>query len=94
MLTQPLWVSHVQLKTVLLDCRQRLLDQRTLSSDPSAYNTRGVDNAEPEVCMKEPLREIDLAKEGPSLTYLDKRLKGYENVATVVPGSNSIFCKT
>ena len=58
MLPQGLWVSHVQLKTVLLDCRWRLFDPRTLSSGPSAYNTRGIDDAEPEVCMKKVLPEI------------------------------------
>ena len=94
MLSQPLWVPHLQLKTILLDCRHRLFDHRTLSSDSSAYNTRGIDDAEPEVCMKEPLPEIVMAKGGPSFTYLDKRLKGYDNVATVVPGSNSILSKS
>ena len=91
MLSQPLWLPHVQLKTILLDCRRRLFDPRTLSSGLSAYNSRGIDDAEPEVCMKQPLPEIVMAKEGSSFSYIDRRLKGYENVATVVPGSNPIF---
>ena len=62
MLSQPLWLPHVQLKTFLLICRQRLCDPRTLASGPSAYNTRGSDDAELEVCMKEPLPEIYIAK--------------------------------
>ena len=44
--------------------------------------------------MKEPLPENVMAKQGPSFTYIDKRLKGYESVATVVPGSKFIFSES
>ena len=39
---------------------------------PSAYNARGIDDAEPEVCMKKPRPEILIAKEGPSIIYIDE----------------------
>ena len=85
MLSQRLWVPHLQLKTILLDFRRRLFDPRTLSSGPSAYNAGGIDDAEPEVCMKNPLPEVLMAKEGLDFTHIDKRLRGYKNAATVVP---------
>ena len=43
---------------------------------------------------KEPLPEIGMAKEGPSFSYTDQRLKGHEYVATVVPGRKPIFSES